>query len=130
MLPHRCERRFVTVQPPLQPTDGGYVGCIVLLGLQVILALAEQGTAGATAHVPYRDSKLTKLLMDSLGGSALTLMVACCSPSSLQVRGEAALGGSTTSLPLHIAHSITRRAAHTCCSRRCWILCCPAVVCL
>ena len=31
--------------------------------------------------VPYRDSKLTKLLMDSLGGSCLTLMVACCSPS-------------------------------------------------
>ena len=32
-------------------------------------------------HVPYRDSKLTKLLMDCLGGSSLTLMVACCSPS-------------------------------------------------
>ena len=29
-----------------------------------------------------RDSKLTKLLMDSLGGSALALMVACCSPAS------------------------------------------------
>jgi hypothetical protein len=52
---------------------------------QVILVLAEQGTAGSSAHVPYRDSKLTKLLMDSLGGSALTLMVACCSPSNLQV---------------------------------------------
>jgi kinesin family member 12 len=34
-----------------------------------------------TKFVPYRDSKLTKLLMDSLGGSCLTLMVACCSPS-------------------------------------------------
>lgn len=56
--------------------------------MQVILALAEQGTAGTTAHVPYRDSKLTKLLMDSLGGSALTLMVACCSPSNLQVRSS------------------------------------------
>eukprot|EP00163_Fabomonas_tropica_P013832 TRINITY_DN2542_c0_g2_i2.p1 TRINITY_DN2542_c0_g2~~TRINITY_DN2542_c0_g2_i2.p1 ORF type:complete len:640 (-),score=107.13 TRINITY_DN2542_c0_g2_i2:122-2041(-) len=33
------------------------------------------------SHVPYRDSKLTKLLMDSLGGRALTLMIACCSPS-------------------------------------------------
>jgi hypothetical protein len=52
---------------------------------QVILALAEQDASGSTAHVPYRDSKLTKLLMDSLGGSALTLMVACCSPSSAQV---------------------------------------------
>lgn len=54
----------------------------------MILALAEQGTAGSSAHVPYRDSKLTKLLMDSLGGSALTLMVACCSPSSLQVTAD------------------------------------------
>jgi hypothetical protein len=32
--------------------------------------------------VPRRDSKLTKLLMDSLGGSALALIVACCSPAA------------------------------------------------
>lgn len=31
--------------------------------------------------MPYRDSKLTKLLMDSLGGSSLSLLIACCSPS-------------------------------------------------
>ena len=31
-------------------------------------------------HVPYRDSTLTKLLMDSLGGDAAMLMVACASP--------------------------------------------------
>lgn len=62
--------------------------CVCVSCMQVILALAEQGTAGTTAHVPYRDSKLTKLLMDSLGGSALTLMVACCSPSNLQVRSS------------------------------------------
>jgi Kinesin motor domain len=37
------------------------------------------------AHVPYRDSKLTKLLMDSLGGSALCLMIACVTPSSRHV---------------------------------------------
>ncbi len=46
--------------------------------MQVISALAE----GNTAHIPYRDSKLTKLLMDSLGGSALALMIACCSPAA------------------------------------------------
>ena len=46
--------------------------------MQVISALAE---GGGTAHIPYRDSKLTKLLMDSLGGSALALMIACCSPA-------------------------------------------------
>lgn len=36
----------------------------------------------ASLHRCCRDSKLTKLLMDSLGGSALALMIACCSPAS------------------------------------------------
>ncbi|KAG2374362.1 hypothetical protein C9374_010932 [Naegleria lovaniensis] len=33
-------------------------------------------------YIPYRDSKLTKLLMDSLGGESKTLMIACLTPSS------------------------------------------------
>lgn len=33
------------------------------------------------SHVPYRDSKLTKLLEDSLGGNSRTLMIACASPA-------------------------------------------------
>lgn len=32
-------------------------------------------------HVPYRDSKLTRLLQDSLGGNSNTVMIACVSPS-------------------------------------------------
>ncbi len=51
----------------------------------MIAALADNQTSGTSAHIPYRDSKLTKLLMDSLGGSALALMIACCSPSALHV---------------------------------------------
>ncbi|NXE11689.1 KIF12 protein, partial [Lophotis ruficrista] len=37
---------------------------------------------GKRTHIPYRDSKLTRLLARSLGGSGVTLMVACISPSS------------------------------------------------
>ncbi|OQR95128.1 kinesin [Thraustotheca clavata] len=48
---------------------------------KVISALGTKSTSQSTAFVPYRDSKLTKLLMDSLGGNSLTLMVACISPA-------------------------------------------------
>ena len=34
-------------------------------------------------YIPYRDSKLTMLLMDSLGGSSKALMIACVSPSAV-----------------------------------------------
>uniref|UniRef100_A0A8B9KV21 Kinesin-like protein n=1 Tax=Astyanax mexicanus TaxID=7994 RepID=A0A8B9KV21_ASTMX len=43
----------------------------------VISALAE-----GTVHVPYRDSKMTRILQDSLGGNCRTTMFICCSPSS------------------------------------------------
>ncbi|XP_078423865.1 kinesin-like protein KIF27 [Cetorhinus maximus] len=33
-------------------------------------------------HIPYRDTKITRLLKDSLGGNAKTVMIACISPSS------------------------------------------------
>ncbi|KAI9280675.1 kinesin motor domain-containing protein, partial [Sporodiniella umbellata] len=45
----------------------------------VISALGDPTKKGH--HVPYRDSKLTRLLQDSLGGNAMTLMIACVSPA-------------------------------------------------
>ncbi|CAG8452779.1 5095_t:CDS:2 [Acaulospora morrowiae] len=36
-------------------------------------------------HIPYRDSKLTRLLQDSLGGNAQTLMIACVTPADYNV---------------------------------------------
>ena len=44
----------------------------------VIAALTETNTRG---HIPYRDSKLTRILQDSLGGNARTYMIACVSPA-------------------------------------------------
>jgi len=44
----------------------------------VISALVD----GKSSHIPYRDSKLTRLLQDSLGGNTKTVMIACVSPAS------------------------------------------------
>ncbi|KAJ6653097.1 hypothetical protein lerEdw1_010183 [Lerista edwardsae] len=45
----------------------------------VISALGDESKKGS--FVPYRDSKLTRLLQDSLGGNSHTLMIACVSPA-------------------------------------------------
>lgn len=44
----------------------------------VISALVD----GKTNHIPYRDSKLTRLLQDSLGGNTKTIMIAAISPAN------------------------------------------------
>ncbi|XP_053128627.1 kinesin-like protein KIF7 isoform X2 [Hemicordylus capensis] len=46
----------------------------------VISALGDPRRKGS--HIPYRDSKITRILRDSLGGNAQTVMIACVSPSS------------------------------------------------
>ena len=43
----------------------------------VISALVD----GKSSHIPFRDSKLTRLLQDSLGGNTKTIMLACLSPA-------------------------------------------------
>ena len=45
----------------------------------VIAALAEQNVS----HIPYRDSKLTRLLQDSLGGTARTALIATVGPAAV-----------------------------------------------
>lgn len=45
----------------------------------VISALTEDSRKNV--HIPYRDSKLTRILQDSLGGNSRTTMIACVSPA-------------------------------------------------
>ncbi|KAJ1370430.1 hypothetical protein KIN20_032150 [Parelaphostrongylus tenuis] len=59
--------------------EGISINCGLLALGNVISALG--GASGKVSHIPYRDSKLTRLLQDSLGGNSRTLMVACVSPS-------------------------------------------------
>ncbi|XP_031384520.1 kinesin-like protein KIN-1 isoform X2 [Punica granatum] len=39
------------------------------------------GPTGRGNHIPYRDSKLTRILQDALGGNSRTALLCCCSPS-------------------------------------------------
>ncbi|XP_023229481.1 kinesin-like protein KIF21A [Centruroides sculpturatus] len=59
--------------------EGISINCGLLALGNVISALGDRSQK--VTHVPYRDSKLTRLLQDSLGGNSHTLMIACISPS-------------------------------------------------
>jgi hypothetical protein len=50
-----------------------------------INVLANTQKKGMSNHVPYRDSKLTRILKDSLGGNANTLMIACISANPFTI---------------------------------------------
>ncbi|KAF2842487.1 kinesin family protein-like protein [Patellaria atrata CBS 101060] len=47
--------------------------------------ISQLSSRAAGAHVSYRDSKLTRLLQDSLGGNAITYMVACVNPAEFHL---------------------------------------------
>ncbi|XP_008211270.1 kinesin-like protein KIF21A isoform X1 [Nasonia vitripennis] len=59
--------------------EGISINCGLLALGNVISALGDK--TKKALHVPYRDSKLTRLLQDSLGGNSQTCMIACVSPS-------------------------------------------------
>ena len=77
------ERLKQTQSDGVTRTETGMINQSLFTLGKVISALGSKNKNKSkdSKFVPYRDSKLTKLLMDSLGGSCLTLMVACCSPS-------------------------------------------------
>lgn len=47
--------------------------------------ISQLSTRHSNTHISYRDSKLTRLLQDSLGGNAITYMIACVTPAEFHL---------------------------------------------
>lgn len=54
---------------------------LLALGNVIAALTDDKKIAAGTQFIPYRDSKLTRILQDSLGGNSRTTMIACASPS-------------------------------------------------
>jgi kinesin family protein 18/19 len=72
------ENRVKSVQ-----REGSNINKSLLALGNCINALAQRDPKKKSGHIPYRNSKLTLLLRDSLGGNCHTAMIAAVSPSSL-----------------------------------------------
>ena len=103
------ERLKASKSAGIMQTETGSINRSLMALGKVISALSEHGGRAGAAHIPYRDSKLTKLLMDSLGGGSLALMIACCSPSAASI--EETL--STLTYATRAKNIINAPAVHT-----------------
>ncbi|KAF8138245.1 P-loop containing nucleoside triphosphate hydrolase protein [Boletus edulis] len=74
------ERAAATSNMGQRMIEGANINKSLLALGNCINALCESG--GAIRHVPYRNSKLTRLLKFSLGGNCKTVMVVCVAPTS------------------------------------------------
>ncbi|NXN96279.1 KIF3C protein, partial [Rhinopomastus cyanomelas] len=72
------ERQGKTGSQGERPKEASKINLSLSALGNVISALVD----GRSTHIPYRDSKLTRLLQDSLGGNAKTIMVATLGPAS------------------------------------------------
>ena len=74
------ERALLSDIKGIRMTEGSNINKSLLALGNCINILSDSNKKGA--FVPYRDSKLTRLLKESLGGNTKTIMIACLSPSS------------------------------------------------
>ncbi|KAF4654434.1 Kinesin [Perkinsus olseni] len=77
------ERASQTNNKGLRMIEGANINRSLLALGNCITALADQAGGKQSSFVPYRDSKLTRLLKDSLGGNCRTVMIANISPCHL-----------------------------------------------
>ena len=74
------ERAAQSGNTGLRMKEGASINKSLLALGNCINMLHLNSTKGSTNHIPFRDSKLTRLLKDSLGGNCRTLMIANISP--------------------------------------------------
>jgi len=74
-----CERAAASENKGLRMYEGGKINRS-LLALGNCINMLSDKTKVSSSFIPYRDSKLTRLLKDSLGGNTKTVMIACVSP--------------------------------------------------
>jgi kinesin family protein 4/21/27 len=80
---------FVDLAGSERAKKTGATGSILKEGININKSLLSLGNVITAltddtkklGHIPYRDSKLTRILQDSLGGNSRTSMIACCSPA-------------------------------------------------
>ena len=77
------ERGTVTENRGIRLLEGAKINRSLLALANCINALGDKSKKGS--FVPYRDSKLTRLLKDSLGGNSKTVMITNISPASSQI---------------------------------------------
>lgn len=78
------ERASNTNNRGMRLVEGANINKSLLALGNCINALCEMTKSGSTSknmHIPYRDSKLTRLLKDSLGGNCRTVMITNISPA-------------------------------------------------
>lgn len=76
------ERGTVTENRGIRLMEGAKINTSLLALANCINALGDKNKKGS--FVPFRDSKLTRMLKDSLGGNCKTVMIAAISPSGFQ----------------------------------------------
>jgi kinesin family protein 18/19 len=76
------ERASATLNMGTRMKEGAKINQSLLALSSCISALCAAQRARSRPHVPYRNSKLTRLLKFSLGGNCRTVMIVCVSPSS------------------------------------------------
>lgn len=77
------ERHSVNTKP--RRTEGGNINKSLLSLGKVIFALSEKGAGGRGGHIPYRESKLTRILQNNLNGRSRIAVVCTLNPSPAMV---------------------------------------------